>query len=149
MGLFVNKYGITRYLTGNKITDVLCSVTRAAHPDMPEDEIKRFSSHSSRVRALILSDKAGMTPDFMKSHLRWMTDSYSRLYLRDTSILQCKHADALDKDSVEIQPLLEGEIVASYLTSFQRMMKWENIIPSFYSYFFSFFCMVASHNGVV
>ncbi len=46
-----------------------------------------------------------MTPDFMKSRLRWMGDSY-RLYLRDTSILQQKHVEALIKDSNEIQRLL-------------------------------------------
>jgi len=80
MGLFVNKFGITKYLTGNKIADTLCFAARTAHPDMPGDELKRFSSHSGRVWALVLLDEAGMTPDFMKSRLRWMGDSY-RLYL--------------------------------------------------------------------
>ena len=105
MGLFVNKFGIKKYLTGNKIVDTLCFAARTAHPDMPEDELKRFSSHSGRVWALVLLDEAGMTPDFMKSRLRWMGDSY-RLYLRDTSILQQKHVEALKKDSNEIQRLL-------------------------------------------
>ena len=100
MGLFVNKFGITKYLTGNKIADTLRLAARTAHPNMPEDELKRFSSHSGRVWALVLLDKAGMTPDFMKSRLRWMGDSY-RLYLRDTSILQQKHIEALKKDSNE------------------------------------------------
>ena len=105
MGLFVNKFGITKYLTGNKIVDTLRFAARTAHPDMPEDELKRFSSHSGRVWALVLLDEAGMTPDFMKSRLRWMGDSY-RLYLQDTSILQQKHVEALKKDSNEIQRLL-------------------------------------------
>jgi hypothetical protein len=78
---------------------------RTANPDMPKDELKRFSSHSGRVWALVLLDKAGMTPDFMKSYLHWMGDSY-RLYLQDTSILQQKHVEALIKDSNEIQRLL-------------------------------------------
>ncbi len=94
-----------RYLTGNKISDVLCFVARAAHPDMPEDKIKHFSSHSGMVWALVLLDKAGMTPDFMKLHICWMGDSY-RLYLRNTPILQRKHIDALHKDSNKIQRLL-------------------------------------------
>jgi len=72
---------------------------------MPEDELKRFSSHSGRVWALVLLDEAGMTPDFMKLRLRWMGDSYT-LYLRDTSILQQKHVEALKKDSNKIQHLL-------------------------------------------
>ncbi len=55
--------------------------------------------------ALVLLDEAGMTPDFMKSHLRWMGESY-RLYLCDTSILQQKHVDALSKESDEVMQLL-------------------------------------------
>jgi hypothetical protein len=46
-----------------------------------------------------------MTPDFMKSCLRWMGESY-RLYLRNTSILQQKHVDALKKESDEVMQLL-------------------------------------------
>jgi hypothetical protein len=87
MAIFVNNHGNTKYLMGNKISDVLHSIARAVHPDLCEDKIKRFSLHSRQVWALVLLDKAGMTPDFMKSHLCWMGKSY-RLYLRDTSILQ-------------------------------------------------------------
>ena len=57
MGVFVNKFGITRYLTGNKIQDILRSNAKAVHPDRTEDEIKRFSSHSGRVWALVLLDE--------------------------------------------------------------------------------------------
>jgi hypothetical protein len=57
------------------------------HPDLSEDKIKRLSLHSGQVWALVLLDEAGMSPDFMKSRLRWMGESY-RLYLRDTSVLQ-------------------------------------------------------------
>ncbi len=47
-----------------------------------------------------------MTPDFMKSRLHcWMGESY-RLYLRDMSILQQKHIDALKKESDEVMQLL-------------------------------------------
>ncbi len=105
MAIFINKQGNTKYLTGNKISDVLHSIARAVHPDLSEDKIKRFSSHSGQVWALVLLDEAGMTPDFMKSHLRWMGESY-RLYLRDTSILQQKHADTLKKDSNNLLQLL-------------------------------------------
>ncbi len=55
--------------------------------------------------ALVLLNEAGMIPDFMKSRLRWMGESY-RLYLRNTSILQQKHVDALSKESDEIMQLL-------------------------------------------
>jgi hypothetical protein len=105
MGILFNKYGIPKYLAGNKITNVLHSVARPVHPDMPEYKIKHFSSHLGRVWALVLSDEAGMTPDFMKSHLPWMGDSY-RLYLHNTLILQQKHIDGLKKESDKVQRLL-------------------------------------------
>jgi hypothetical protein len=105
MGVFVNKFGITRYLTGNKIQDVLQSVARAVHSDLTEDEIKRFSSHLGRVWALVLLDEAGMLPAFMRSRLRWIGKSY-KLYLCDTLILQQKHVDALNKETDEVMQLL-------------------------------------------
>ena len=80
MGVFVNTSGIVKYLTGNKISEVLQSVAKACHPDLTKDEIMRFSSHSGRVWAVVILDEAGMQPDFIKSQLRWMGDSY-RLYL--------------------------------------------------------------------
>ena len=53
----------------------------------------------------VLLDEAGMSPDFMKCRLRWESESY-RLYLRDTSIIQQKHIDALKPDSKEVMRLL-------------------------------------------
>ena len=70
-----------------------------------EDAIKCFSSHLGQVWALVLLDQAGMTPNFMKSCLHWMGESY-RLYLRDTSILQRKHVNALKKESDKVMQLL-------------------------------------------
>jgi hypothetical protein len=105
MAVFVNKQGMTRYLTGKKISDILQSIARAVHPDLLEDAIKHYSSHSGQVWALVLLDKASMTPDFMKSCLHWMGESY-RLYLCNTSILQRKHVDALSKESDKVMQLL-------------------------------------------
>jgi hypothetical protein len=105
MAVCVNKNGNTKYLTGNKISDVLRTIARIVHPDLSKDKIKRFSSHSGRVWALVLLDEAGMSPDFCKSCLHWMGESY-QLYLRDTSILQQKHVDALNKESSEVVKLL-------------------------------------------
>jgi hypothetical protein len=84
---------------------VLRSIARAVHPDLCEDEIKRLSSHSGQVWALVLLDEAGMTPDFMKSCLHWMGKSY-RLYLHNTSILLQKHVNALKKNSDDLLQLL-------------------------------------------
>ena len=105
MGMFVNKFSIKKYLTGGKIAKVLRSVAKIVHPDWSANELSRISSHSGRVWALVLLDEAGMTPAFMTSWLRWMGDSY-KLYLRNTSILQHKHIDALKKESDELMKLL-------------------------------------------
>jgi hypothetical protein len=66
----LNKNGITKYLTENKISDVLQSIVRMVHPDLSEDEIKHFSPHPGRVWALVILDKAGTTPDFIKMNGR-------------------------------------------------------------------------------
>jgi hypothetical protein len=34
MAVFVNKNGNTKYLTGNEISDVLCTIARIVHPDL-------------------------------------------------------------------------------------------------------------------
>jgi hypothetical protein len=72
LGVFVNKFGIKKYFTGNKIAEVLCSVAKKVHPDWTADELSRIFSHSGRVWALVLLDEAGMRPAFMTSRLRWM-----------------------------------------------------------------------------
>jgi hypothetical protein len=105
MGVFVNKSGSTKYLTGNKIQEVLQSIAKEVHPDLMKDELKRFSSHSGRVWALVIFDEAGMSPVFMTARLLWMGESY-KLHLRDTSIQQQKHVDALSKESDAIMQLL-------------------------------------------
>jgi hypothetical protein len=105
MGVFVNKFGIKKYLTGGKIAEVLQSVAKKVHPDWSADELSQISSHLGQVWALVLLDKAGMSPAFMTSPLRWMGDSY-KLYLQDTSILQHKHINALKKESDELMKLL-------------------------------------------
>ena len=105
MAVFVNKFGITKYLTGNKIADVFCSIAKAVNPDLSADKIKRFSSHSGRVWALVLLDEAGMSPAFMTSCLRWMGESY-KLYLCNTLALQQKYVDAQKSESNEVMELL-------------------------------------------
>jgi hypothetical protein len=87
MGVYVNHQGLVKYLTGNRISELLQAVAKKCHPNLTKYEISRFSSHSGRVWAVVLLDKAGMNPDFIKSWLLRMGESY-RLYLRDMAILQ-------------------------------------------------------------
>jgi alkylhydroperoxidase/carboxymuconolactone decarboxylase family protein YurZ len=42
MGVIVNTNGIVKYLTGNKISEVLQSVAKACHADLTKDEIGRL-----------------------------------------------------------------------------------------------------------
>ncbi len=88
-----------------KIAEVLQSIAKKVNWDWSTKELSRISSHLGRVWALVLLDEAGMSPAFMTWQLRWMGDSY-KLYLRDTSILQHKHIDALRKESNELMKLL-------------------------------------------
>jgi hypothetical protein len=72
---------------------------------MTREEISRFSSHSGHVWAVVLLNEAGMPPEFIKCHLCYLSDAY-RLYLHDTSVIQSKHTNALNKDSEDIIKLL-------------------------------------------
>ncbi len=105
LGVFINHYRIKKYLTGSKIAKLLQSVAQKVHPNMNREEISRFSSHSGRVWAVVLLDEAGMPPEFIKFWLCYLSNAY-RLYLRDTSVIQSKHTNALDKDSEDIINLL-------------------------------------------
>jgi hypothetical protein len=67
MGVYLNHEGIVKYITGNKIAELLQSIAKHCHPDFTRDKISRFSSHSGRVWAVVLLDKAGMNSDFIKS----------------------------------------------------------------------------------
>jgi hypothetical protein len=49
MGVFVNKYGIKRYLTGGKIAGVLQWIAKIVHPDLTKEELNCISLHSGRV----------------------------------------------------------------------------------------------------
>ena len=105
MGVFLNKQGQKKYLTGSKIADVLQAATKIAHPSILKDDLSKISAHSGRVWALVLLDEAGKKPDFMKSRLRWLGDSY-RHYLRDTATINEMHNKALEKTSAAVMALL-------------------------------------------
>jgi hypothetical protein len=92
--VYKSKQGKTLYLTGNKIAELLRAAVRAIRPDTTKEELKRYSAHSLRVWACVLLDEAGKSPEYIKKRLRWLGDSF-QMYLRDTSIIQHQHVDAL------------------------------------------------------
>jgi len=109
IGVFVNEQKKTCYITGNKIAKYLQEIAREAHPEMTEEEIKRFSAHSFRVWALVLLSEAGAKPHFMQARLRWLGESF-RLYLRDTAEINEQHAKALEKSSKAVMTLMKAHL---------------------------------------
>jgi hypothetical protein len=103
----VNKNDITKYLTENKILDVLQCILRTVHPDLSEDENECFSPNLGKVWVLVLLYEDGRTPDFMKPCLRWIGESY-RLYLHDTSILKQININVFCKELDKVMRLLES-----------------------------------------
>ena len=105
LGIFINHNGIKKYLTGSKIAKFLQSVSQKLYPNMTREEISCFSLHSGCVWAIFLLDKAEMPPEFIKCWLCFQCNAY-RLYLHDTSVIQSKHINALEKGSEDIIHLL-------------------------------------------
>ena len=111
------------YLTGNKIAKLLCAAVRTIRPDTSKEDLKRYSAHSLRVWACVLLDEAGKSPEYIKKRLRWLGDSF-RMYLRDTSIIQHQHVDALRAASQEVLDLLAAlpeDVIALSTTMMDSM----------------------------
>ncbi len=89
------------YLTGAKVKHFLHQAVKNVHPNISQDELKKFSAHSLRVWACVLLDQAGKSPSYIQQRLRWQSDSY-RLYLRDTLHSSQAHCKALSKDTANI-----------------------------------------------
>ena len=109
---FIGKDGKMKYLTTNKIAEILRKVARTVHADLDEKEIKRFSAHSFRVWACVLLSEAGALPDFICKRLRWESESY-KLYLRDTDQINEEHRDKLKQSSAAIMAMLAGNMDTS------------------------------------
>ena len=107
LAIFVDGKQKTRYLTAGKIADVLRKAVKLVKPDIDADEIKKYSAHSIRVWACVLLSEAGKSPDFIKSRLRWLGESY-RMYLRDTKIMNEQHLEALEESSNAIMAILQA-----------------------------------------
>jgi hypothetical protein len=98
------------YLTGKRIAILFREAVKAIHPKTSKANLSRYSAHSLRVWACVLLDEAGMSPEFIMAHLRWMGNSF-RMYLRDTGIIQDKHRDILRAASQEVIDLIAGSSV--------------------------------------
>ncbi len=66
----------------------------------------------------MLLDEAGKSPDYIRKRLRWLGDSF-RMYLRDTSVIQHQHVDALQTASQAVMDLLSAlpdDVIALWST---------------------------------
>ncbi len=82
------------YITGSRITTLLCEAVKKVRPSTLAGDLKKYSAHSLRVWACVLLDEAGMSPSFIQKCLRWLGDSF-KIYLRDSKAIQDKHLAAL------------------------------------------------------
>ncbi len=96
------------YLTGKRVAALFREAVKTIYPNMSSVERARYSAHSLRVWACVLLDKAGMSPQFIMSRLRWMGNSF-RIYLRDTDVIQDKHLDILRAASQEVIDLIDAD----------------------------------------
>ena len=65
---------------------------------MAEEDLKKLSTHSAQVFALVLRlSEANCKPDFLKSRLRWMGESYQS-YRRDTAEINKQHKQSLEQN---------------------------------------------------
>jgi hypothetical protein len=104
--VYKTKKGKVIYLTGNKIAELLWKAIKEVQPDTTLDKLKQYSTHSLRVWACVLLDKAGKLPDYIKKRLRWLGDSFRMYPRKDTAIIQHQHVNALLAALQEVMDLI-------------------------------------------
>ncbi len=102
---YKTKKGEVFYLTGNKIAELLRKAIRKVGPDTTPDDLKKYSAHSLRMWACFLLDKAGKSPEYIKKRHHWLGSSF-RINLRNTTIIQNQHLDALQAASQKVMDLI-------------------------------------------
>jgi hypothetical protein len=98
------------YLTGKRIAILFREAVNPSIQRRQKPTLSRYLAHSLRVWACDLLDEAGMSPESIMAHLRWMGNSF-RMYLRDTGIIQDNHRDILRAASQKVIDLIAGSSV--------------------------------------
>jgi hypothetical protein len=102
---FITNKSPLLYITGSRIATLLCEAVKKVRPSTSANNPKKYSAHSLRVWACVLLDEAGMSPSFIRKHLRWLGDSF-KMYLRDTKAIQDKHLATLQLASSDVMALI-------------------------------------------
>ncbi len=140
MAVFVNKHSITKYLTGNKISDVLQSTARAVHPDCLKIRLYIFPPPRVESGCLCYWIKmAWLQISWNLVFNRWgnLTDSTSVTHQSSNKNTSTSSVRNVTKSC----NFLEATTISYQILS-QLMMKWENINPYFvllFSFSFSLF----------
>lgn len=87
---FLNDTG-KQLITDKHICMILRRAARNAHEVLNDDDLQRWSAHSIRVGACVLLHEKGADPMFIKSQLRWKSDTFLT-YLRHTHMLALRHS---------------------------------------------------------
>jgi hypothetical protein len=99
------KKALLLFITGSRIATLLHKAVKKVQPSTLADDLQNYSTHSFRVWACVLLDKAGMSLSFIQKHLCWLGDSF-KMYLRDTKAIQDKHLAALQSASSDVMALI-------------------------------------------
>ena len=105
IGIFVKK-GKWRFLTADIVAKHLRLAARATMNVTCETELRRWSTHSVRVTAANLLHRANMSDSFIKSRLRWKSDTFL-MYLRNTIYAARQHTAALTISESNLPPVDE------------------------------------------
>jgi len=95
------------YLMSKRIVTFFQKAVKSIYPKTSKADLLRYSAHLLRVWACVLLDKAGMSPEFIMSCLRFM-GNFFRMYLCDTGIIQDKSCNILWAASQEVIDLIAG-----------------------------------------
>jgi hypothetical protein len=107
LAMYKTNQGEHLYLMGGKIAELLQGAVKRIRPNTSPEDVKRYAAHSWRVWACVLLDEAGKSPDYIRKRLCWLGDSFC-MYLRDTSVIQHQHMDALQTASQAVMDLLSA-----------------------------------------
>lgn len=90
--------GKRTFLTDTHIEKSLKTAARIVHKIKDKKKLSKYSSHSWRVMACVILYAANQSTEFIKSRLRWKSESF-KMYLRHVPILGYQHNAAIPGNS--------------------------------------------------
>ena len=85
LAMFINAEGEAKYLTSQKVTEIIRKAAKSVYPDISKGELMKYSTHSIRVWACVSLDEANKPPDFIKKRLTNTINEQHNLALEESS----------------------------------------------------------------